>query len=224
MLRLSNANWFPHPNFSTLPLSRSFLFSAYYFWGPRPAKHISKWQLLLLTSKKLGVVDFPRPNVASLRTEEERWGPRGQWWFVWGTAGKGSRIRMWRTLAVSRLIQDHWFLLLFSFLLDMICIANGSSVALAFFWSQKRVEGGGGWEDRGFPHHTPPPVVPALVPGSHRSCLSPSLPGLLLTTTGSLLGGEEAWTTPLPYRNRIVSPHRTIRSKKENSQSQSSAF
>lgn len=157
---------------------------------------------------------FSSPNVASLRTEEESWGPGGQWRFVWGMAGKGSRIRMWRTLAVSRLIQDHWFLLLFSFLLDMICIANGSSVALVFFWSQNRVgEGGGGWEDRGFPHHTPPPVVLAPCPRIPPQLPLPSLPGLLLTTTGSLLGGEEAWTTPLPYRSCIVSPHRTIRSK-----------
>lgn len=160
---------------------------------------------------------FSSPNVASSRTEEERWGPGGQWLLVWGTAGKGSRIRMWRTLAVSRLIQDHWFLLLFSFLLDMICIANGSSVALAFFWSQKRVEGGGlgGWmRSSGVPTSHSSSRSPSPCPRIPPQLPLPSLPGLLLTTTGSLLGGEEAWTTPLPYRSRIVSPHRTIRSKK----------
>lgn len=53
---------------------------------------------------------------------------------------------------------------------------------------------------------SPCPRIPPQLP-------LPSLLGLLLTTTGSLLGGEEAWTTPLPYRSRIVCPHRTIRSK-----------
>lgn len=157
---------------------------------------------------------FSSPNVASLRTEEERWDPRGQWRFVWGTAGKGSRIRMWRTLAVSRLIQDHWFLLLFSFLLDMICIANGGSVTLAFFWSQKRVVGGGGVRRSGVPTSHSSSRSPSPCPRIPPQLPLPSLPGLLLTTTGSLLGGEEAWTTLLPYRSRIVSPHKTIRSKK----------
>lgn len=131
------------------------------FWGPKPAKHISKWQLLLLTSKKLGVVDFARPNVASLRTEEERWGPRGQWWFVWGMAGKGSRIRMWRTLAVSRLIQDHWFLLLF-FLPpghDLHCKCKFCRIGL-FLESEKS----GGWKG----------VRRSGVPTSHSSSCSPS--------------------------------------------------
>lgn len=59
----------------------------------------------------------------------------------WGWDWKGSRIRMWGTLAVNRWIQDHWFRrppLSFSW----ICIANCCSVTLGFFWSQKRLEGG----------------------------------------------------------------------------------
>lgn len=127
---------------------------------------------------------FSSPNVASLRTEEESRGPGGQWRFVWGTAGKGSRIRMWRTLAVSRLIQDHWFLLLFSFLLDMICIANGSSVALAFFWSQNRVGGG---------------VRRSGVPTSHSSSCSPSPLSQDPTAAAS---PQSPRTTP--HHNRLI--------------------
>lgn len=109
----------------------------------------------------------------------------------------------------------------------MICIANGSSVALAFSGVRKdwRGEVGLNEGDLGFPQHTgplhsitsqpspekkpqkkqtlscaPPSRVLALVPGSHHSCLC-SLPGLLLTpeesTTGSLFCGEEAWTALL---------------------------
>lgn len=121
--------------------------------------------------KEASSCGFSSPNVASLRMEVERWGPYAQCGFVWGTAGKGSRIRMWRTLAVNRLIQDHWFLVLFSFLLDTICIANGSSVTLAFFLESEKIVGVQG--DQGFPQHTPPPSVLPLVPGSHYSCLSP---------------------------------------------------
>lgn len=70
----------------------------------------------------------------------------GQWRFAWGTAGKGSRIRMWRTLAVSRLIQDHWFPT--SFFLphghDLHC--KWQFCCFGLFWSQKRLEGGGGIE------------------------------------------------------------------------------
>lgn len=107
MLCSPNSDW--SPDFSTLPLLT--LFSPL-CCGPKPAKHISKWQLLRLTSKKPWVVDFPRLMWhfwLLYRIEWERWGPRAQWRFVWGMAGKGSKIRMWRTLAVSRLIQDHWF-------------------------------------------------------------------------------------------------------------------
>lgn len=100
------------------------------------------------------------------------------------------------------------------FLPHMICIANGSSVALAFFWSQKRVEGGGGVRRSGVPTTHSSSCSPSPCPRIPPQLPLPSLLGLLLTTTGSLLDGEEAWTTLLPYRNRIVSPHRTIRSKK----------
>lgn len=130
------------PAFPPSPFSLFSLFSPL-CCGPKPAKHISKWQLLPLSSKKPRVVDFPRLMWhlwLRNRMEGERWGPMAQWRFVWGTAGKGSRIRMWRTLAVSRLIQDHWFPA--SLFLppghDLHCKC---SVALAFFWSQKRLGG-----------------------------------------------------------------------------------
>lgn len=60
--------------------------------GPKPAKHISKWQLLRLSSKKPRLGDFPRlmwhlwPRN---RVEGERWGPMAQWWFVWGGGEDG---------------------------------------------------------------------------------------------------------------------------------------
>lgn len=105
-------HWLVPPLLLPPPFSPFSLFSPLYR-GPKPAKHIYKWQLLRPASKRPRDVDFPRlmwHHWPRSRMEGERWGPGAQWRFVWGTAWMGSRIRMWRTLAVSRLIQHHWFL------------------------------------------------------------------------------------------------------------------
>lgn len=68
------------PTYPPSPFSRFSLFSPL-CRGPKPAKHISKWQLLR-SSKKPRLVDFPClmwrlwPRH---RMEGESWGPWGQW-------------------------------------------------------------------------------------------------------------------------------------------------
>lgn len=250
MLCSPNTDWFsPPPPLPHPPLFPLFSLFSPLCRGPKPAKHISKWQLLRLSSKKPRLVDFPRLMWhlwLRNRVEGERWGPMAQWWFVWGGGGRqgrGQESECERTLAVSRLIQDHWFPA--SFFLppghDLHCKWQFCRIGL-FSGVRKDCGGRWGWADggdRGFPQHTglldsitshpslkkkkkktlrctPPPRVLALVPGSHHSCLS-SLPGLLFTTeestTGSLFCREEAWTTLLLLG--VLSPLTSpIRSKK----------
>lgn len=58
MLCSPNSDWLPPPTlFYSSPSPPSFLLSVHY--GPKPAKHICKWQLLRLSSKKPQVVGFP---------------------------------------------------------------------------------------------------------------------------------------------------------------------
>lgn len=144
------------PTFPPSPSPSLFSLFSPLCCGPKPAKHISKWQLLRLASKKPWVVDFPRLMWhlwLHYRIKWERWGPRAQWGFVWGMAGKGSKIRMWRTLAVSRLIQDHWFPA--SFFLppghDLHC--KWRFCRFGLFLESEKI-GGVERGDRGFPQHT----------------------------------------------------------------------
>lgn len=127
---------------------------------------------------------FSSPNVASLRTEEESRGPGGQWRFVWGMAGKGSRIRMWRTLAVSRLIQDHWFLLLFS---------------SSWTWSALQMEVLSHWPFSGVRIEFEGGVRRSGVPTSHSSSCSPSPLSQDPTAAAS---PQSPRTTP--HHNRLI--------------------
>lgn len=77
----------------TFPPSPSSLLSPFspLCRGPKPANHISKWQLLR-SSKKPRAVDFPRLMWhlwLRNRVEGERWGPGGQWWCSGGWQGRG---------------------------------------------------------------------------------------------------------------------------------------
>lgn len=158
----SPKHWLVPPLFHPPP-PHSFLFSAHYILASDLLNTFLN-DSYCVSSKKPRVVDFPRLMWhlwVCNRVEGQRWGPRAQWWFVWGTAGKGSRIRMWRTLAVSRLIQDHWFPA--SFFLppghDLHCKWQFCRIGL-FLESEKI----GGWEEErsdgagrsGFPQHTGP--------------------------------------------------------------------
>lgn len=165
MLCSPNTDWFsPPPPLPHPPLFPLFSLFSPLCRGPKPAKHISKWQLLRLSSKKPRLVDFPRlmwhlwPRN---RVEGERWGPMAQWWFVWGGGGRqgrGQESECERTLAVSRLIQDHWFPA--SFFLppghDLHCKWQFCRIGL-FSGVRKDCGGRWGWAgggDRGFPQHT----------------------------------------------------------------------
>lgn len=141
--------------------------------GPKPAKHISKWQLLRLSSKKPRLVDFPRlmwhlwPRN---RVEGERWGPMAQWWFVWGggTAGKGSRIRMREDISSQQidtgpLIPGFFFPSSWTWsALQMAVLSHWP-----FFWSQKRLRGEVGlsrWGRSGVPTTHRPSRLHKLTP------------------------------------------------------------
>lgn len=71
------------PSFPPSPFSLFSLFSPL-CRGPKPAKHISKWQLLRLSSKNPRVVDFPRLM-----------------WHLWlRNRVEGEKVGPWRTIVV----------------------------------------------------------------------------------------------------------------------------
>lgn len=115
---------------------------------------------------------FSSLNVASLNVSKNggrKGGAQGrrvvvvaQWRFVWGLGETGrQRVKNQNVEDISSQQIDTGPLILGSLfffppLLDTICIANGCSVALAFFLESRKkkkpLKGG----DRGFPQHTGP--------------------------------------------------------------------